>query len=280
MRGPVVVTGASGFIGLALVRRLAAAGVEVLAVSRRALPPELLPVARLVASYDETPGGAQLVHLAETSHIPTAEREGDVAAELRTALLARLAGRFDHVLYASSGAVYGDQLSTPRAPAEPVQPRSVYTRGKLACEGVVLGQGGTVARLGNAYGSPPPAGTIIADLLQAADRPGPLMLRALTPVRDYVHVDDVTSGLGALLRSARGGIFNVATGVGTSGAALARLVLELRGEPERLIVETAPQPRASTLVLDIGDTTRACGYVPRVTLRRGLELLIRGQEKA
>src|SRR4051794_33403107 len=98
----VVVTGASGFIGRALVAALSQLNVEVVAVSRRRCPTAATAEV-VVRDYSETPPGDILVHLAESNNQSTIEQIGD---HYVTDALARLEGmlakRYQRVVYASS----------------------------------------------------------------------------------------------------------------------------------------------------------------------------------
>ena len=267
----IVVTGASGFVGRSLVGHLARRGVDVLAVSRRGHC--FAPPARslVVDDYARLPAaGDVLVHLAESPH--AAQAEG--SAERSAAALRALAGRgFSRLVYASSGVVYGDRAETPRRPSDPLQGEGAYARAKREAEAVVAERGGVIARLGNVIGPEMHEGTVSSDILAQLDGEGPLLLRDLGPVRDYVWVDDVAEGLAGMALGRATGAFNLASGQGVSVAELARRACALAGRPDRAIVGRGA-PSRSHLTLDIGETTEAFGWRPRTALDEALRRLI------
>jgi nucleoside-diphosphate-sugar epimerase len=71
------------------------------------------------------------------------------------------------------------------------------------------------------------------------------------------------------------GVLNLATGVGTSIGDVVRVALEVAGEPAREIISTG-QARGTAIVADYSRTAQLCGWQPRVRLRDGLALLLRG----
>lgn len=275
----VAVTGASGFIGAALVRALSLLGHHVTAVSRTARDgsPEGLV---LLPDYRDTPPGEVLFHLGESASVADAEVRGDAGVRERAELCRALAGRFQRVVYVSSGVVYGDADERPRRPTDPVVPAGAYARGKLAAEAEVLARGGLVVRLANVYGPRMAPDTVVADVVRGARGPGPLRVRDTAPVRDFLWLQDCVDGLCALEAAGKGGVFNLGSGVGTPIGELARLALELCGGAARGVIASQPSARRSTLVLDIEDTTRACGFRPRVELRAGLSALLGVTEQA
>src|SRR5690349_15988366 len=104
---PIVVTGASGFIGGALTRALVRRGIPVIAVSRSAATTPDVENLRVV-DYRDTPcpAGAILVHLAEQATIPLANARGAAHVdEVRSLVAELLAKGFRRVVYASSGQI-------------------------------------------------------------------------------------------------------------------------------------------------------------------------------
>ncbi|MFE7634552.1 NAD-dependent epimerase/dehydratase family protein [Kitasatospora sp. NPDC058184] len=142
----VLLTGAAGFLGSALVRRLGSSPVHrVVALDRRPLPPGLaaLPsveavvgdvrdrtlLGRLAAEADVVVHGAAAL----PSH-PAAEiRSVDVDGTRTVLDAARRAGT-DRVLHISSTAVYGLPERTPTPETHPLVPVDPYNAAKIAAE--------------------------------------------------------------------------------------------------------------------------------------------------
>ncbi|MDZ5649105.1 NAD-dependent epimerase/dehydratase family protein [Nitrospirillum sp. BR 11828] len=122
----IVVTGATGFVGRALLPRLLAGGHEVVAVVRAPdtrLPAGVVaaPVGDIAGPVDWAPvlaGAEALIHLAGLAHqrhvTPTALRALNVTATVRLAEAAHAAG-LRRLVYVSSVKAQGDH-SPPAAP--------------------------------------------------------------------------------------------------------------------------------------------------------------------
>lgn len=268
----VVVTGASGFLGGAVVRALSArAGVRVEPVSRRSVPGAVR-----VAAYTEAPRGDVLVHLAEQADRAKACALGDrYEAETATTLAALLDGRYGRAIYASSAVLYGDASTEPHTADDPVCVNDSYTRSKRRGELAALASpGGIAVRVANVYGPGMSAANVMSRILGQIPGSGPVEVMDTTPVRDFVWIEDAAEAFAALAaRDGDGGVFNVGMGMGTSIGAVARLALALSGEGDRPIATTGT-PRPSTLIVDGSRTTERCGWRPRTTLADGLALLL------
>jgi UDP-glucose 4-epimerase len=272
----ITVTGASGFLGKALVEVLCARDIATQAIARRPVSVPRGGSSLCVRSYDETPEGTLLIHLAEERSIVGAEAAGERYRNGNAAVLAKLLARFDRVVYASSAAVYGDNKTHRRKSTEAVEPAGIYAQAKCAAEEQVLQAGGTVARLSNLYGAGMAPDTIIAEIVAQIPGSAPLTVRDGKPVRDFLWVDDAAAGMADLAQSALGGVFNLGTGIGTSIAAVARTALALTGQDARPVIETRPSHRASCLILDAEDTRAATGWAARTNLDEGLSRLLQG----
>ncbi|MCR4378753.1 MAG: NAD(P)-dependent oxidoreductase, partial [Rhodospirillales bacterium] len=121
---PVVVTGASGFLGRHIVTQLMAEKYKTIAVARGELH-FFPPIQNMhVKRYEDIdpPSGATLIHLAETNSTSSQE-DGAAAFALLENLIAKPFGR---IIFASSAAVYGDQNTCPNGTNEQVAPNNAY----------------------------------------------------------------------------------------------------------------------------------------------------------
>lgn len=265
----VLVTGADGFVGRWLVRRLLDDGREVYAAVRpvrggahaddgltpeeraavRWLPLELLD-ADSVRKCVDLPYDA-VVHLAAVASGTTAARDPGYAWAVNAAGTARLAAvlaeakrarRGDAVLlYVSTGEVYGVGPHAPRRETDPPAPCSPYAASKLGGEEAVLeawrrvGLRVVVAR---AFAHTGPGQDVrfvvpaFAQRLRFARRIGAPVVKVgnLEPVREFLHVKDVVDAYARLLvKGEPGEIYNVASGRGLSLDALLFKMAELAG---------------------------------------------------
>ena len=268
----VVVTGASGFLGRAVIRALAQhRGVVVRPVSRQAIAGAVR-----VGTYTQTPGGDVLIHLAEEADRAKVAALGPRYEGEAAGTVAQLLNRsYGRVIYGSSAVLYGDASSQPHMPDDAVYVTDDYTRLKRNTELAVLASpSGVVVRLSNVYGPGMSPANVITAILRQIPGSGPLVVMDTTPVRDFLWVDDAAEGFAALATAQTAqGIFNLATGIGTSIGETARLALDIAGESGREIVATG-SGQASTIIADCTRTAQQLGWHPRVRLRDGLALLL------
>jgi len=283
----VLVTGAGGMIGSAVVAALHTTGVRVHAhVGPAGFAGAPLPdgVARSwcdVLELGPSAAAAQaIVHLAGPPSVagsfadPTAYVRDHVlgtAAVLTAAPSARL-------VYVSSAEVYGRPVRNPVAEAATTWPLSPYGAAKLGAEALVrsLRPDATILRPFSVYGPASPPTSLLGRLLGQAVAEDAVRLRDLTPVRDYVHVDDVARAICRSLEVAAPGTFNVGSGLGTSVGTLARLVCSAAGRPDLPVLELGADRPADIheLIADPAHAADVLGWWPTMTLAEGAAAIV------
>lgn len=267
----IVVTGASGFLGGALIDCLAQRGLPALGVSRGHFP-DILHVQR----YEDTPSGDVLVHLAEASDRTYAQANAPNYEQNALSVLNTLQRKgFSRVIYASSAVLYGDEAKSPRKVSDVVYETDAYSRLKLASERMVLGRHGVVARLANLYGPGMAEANVLSTILRQIPQEGPIRIFDAAPVRDFLWVGDAARALADMVVGEACGIFNVGSGVGLSIHELAAEVLSAAGQAGRQVESTKLGKRFSRLVVDIAQTEAAFGWRPNVTLIEGIATLVK-----
>lgn len=272
----VVITGAAGFLGMALRNALLAfEQVEVLGVSRRPSP-ELLTV----PNYAETPNGDVLIHLAESSDRQIANSVGQVYEKAAINLLETLGKKgFKRIVYASSAVLYGDRNTSPCKENNPVYLTDSYTRIKHACEEWVVRHGGIVARLSNLYGPGMAERNVLSTILNQLPNSGPITVHDLTPVRDFLWIEDAARALAIMSTSQESDIFNIGSGVGCSILQLANSALEAAGQGGRAVLSKVESESRSYLVLNTEKASTQLGWTPHTTLQQGMVSLLNVNKK-
>lgn len=291
---PVVVTGAAGFIGSHLVRRLRADGHHVVGIDAfRGTATPAVGAARLAGLADDpgftlVPGdllelelpavlaGAHTVfHLAAR---PGARDSDDAAltrdnvdATAAVVLAAEAVGA--QLVLASSSSVYGQGgVAGPCREDQAVLPLSHYGRTKRGAELLVLTAEvrTVIVRFFTVYGPQQRTDMAFARFIAAAldGRPAPLY-QGVAVTRDYTYVGDAVEGLLAAWRRGVAPIYNISGGQVVDLVTAHGLIEALTGGEVRTVERPAP-PQPSTTHADLTLARRDLGYEPAVDLREGL----------
>jgi GDP-4-dehydro-6-deoxy-D-mannose reductase len=312
----VLVTGADGFVGGWLVRRLLEAGHHVVGAVRVGAGPstvlskddafrvqwvefDLLSAESIGALVEAKPDG--IVHLAAIASGAEARQDPGYAWTVNAAGTARLADAFGRaaaeanspprMVVVSTGEVYGQGSGVAHRETDPVVPCSPYAASKAGAEIAALEVarrsrlGVIVARAFPHTGPGQNARYVVPALafrLRAAARINAPAIKAgnLDPVRDLLDVRDVTAAYQALLeRGSPGEVYNVSSGAGVSLAEILDRLSRVIGH--RVIVEFEPTlGRANDIMHLVGNSDRlreATGWQPRITLEQTLKDVVDAQ---
>lgn len=209
-----------------------------------------------VTDYLETPAADLLIHLAEEPDRTKVNQFGKAYAQQAADTVRQMCVRAGRVIYASSGAVYGDEGNTPFTTDMPVHASDLYSRSKIGNECIVLDAGGAVLRLSNLYGLGMSPNNVFSDIMRQIPGTGALYVRDVKPVRDFLSVTDAARAFVLAAKTSCNDIMNVGSGIGTSIETLARLALQAVCEGHREIVATSSLSRRSFNVLDVSETQR------------------------
>jgi len=239
-------------------------------------------VSSLAAETDAIVNFAAETHVDRSLMDPFAFVETDVRG---TAVLCEAARKHGHEVFLliSTDEVYGDVREGRSTETDALKPRSPYSASKAGGEHIAqayaesFGLPLLVTRGSNNYGPHQYPEKLIPVLVTNAidDRPLPLYNDG-SAVRDYVFVEDHCRAIDQVLHEAPvGNVYNIGTGVETSGLQVAEAVLAIMGKPRSLIEFVADRPGHDyRYALDISRIT-AFGWEPQVELGEGLERTVR-----
>jgi len=289
---PILITGACGLIGTALIRRLTAAGREVVALDIVGPSQQIrldVTDSRAIAAAIE--GCAGIVHLAAVSGVVWGERDPVRCREVNVkgtrnilAAVARKESQSPWVLVASSREVYGQATEFPVRESAPFRPINAYARSKVDVEHMVAscrneGLRASTIRFSSVYGS----------VTDHADRVAPAFARLAAAgdtlhvdgsgtTLDFTHVEDVAAALHTaieLLSAGDGPLppLHLVSGRGITLPELAELAIMAAG---RGAVEVGP-PRSYDVSTFIGDPARAeqiLGWRASIGIEEGIYRLV------
>ena len=238
---------------------------------------------------DQLAGGVDaIVNFAAETHVdrslldPFAFVETDVRG---TAVLCVAARKHGHEVFllVSTDEVYGHVPEGRSREADPLRPRSPYSASKAGGEHIATAYSESfglpllVTRSSNNYGSHQYPEKLVPVLITNAIDGLPLPLyKDGSAVRDYLFVEDNCRAIDHVLHEAPiGSVFNVGTGVETTGLNVAEAVLDIMGKPRSMIDYVADRPGHDyRYALDIERIT-GLGWEPRVNLAEGLDRTVR-----
>jgi nucleoside-diphosphate-sugar epimerase len=309
----VLVTGGAGFIGSALVRRLAGSGtrVRVLDDGSRGVPRRLAGLegvelvsgdVRDTAVVERACEGVETVwHLAAVNGTEFFYSKPELVLDvgvggIRNVIAAAIAQGVSELFVASSSEVYQTPPSVPtdeRAPLsipDPLNPRYSYAGSKLISELLALNYGRAhfrrvvVFRPHNVYGPDmgwehviPQLSLKVRDLARSSPR-GTLRVPIQGDggdTRAFVHIDDAVGGLLCLAERAEHlAIYNVGTDVETRIGDLAVRIGTVLGRDVEIVPGPTPAGSTRRRCPDI-TKLRGLGFHPTVLLDDGLASTVR-----
>ena len=306
----LLIAGAAGFIGSNFVRHLRRTRpeVEITVLDRLTYAGNLANLAEfdggrgyrfvrgdicdaqvvdsLAAEADAIVNFAAETHVDRSLMDPFAFIETDVRG---TAVLCEAARKHGHAVFLliSTDEVYGDVREGRSKENDPFRPRSPYSASKAAAEHIATAYSESfglpllVTRSSNNYGSHQYPEKLVPVLITNAIDGLPLPLyKDGSAVRDYLFVEDNCRAIDHVLHEApTGSVYNVGTGVETTGLNVAEAVLDIMGKPRSLIEFVADRPGHDyRYALDTSRVTEL-GWEPQVTFAEGLERTVRWYEE-
>ena len=304
----VLVTGAGGFIGSHLTRRLVAEGAEVHALSdmvSSVYPTRLVDLRGKIIVHegnvaDRTAMEAiakevrpEIVfHLAAYTHVGKSWYRVDECVQSNiqgtvNLLLALEDTGYERFIYTGTSEIYGD-IDVPFQEDAKVNPISPYAVSKYAGERFCrmyqqgLGWPIVLVRPFNAYGPAQSPDRIIPETIVRAMRKQKLLLTTGRQTREFNFVEDIADGYVKLATTPgiEGELFNIGGGEEVTIRDVVEQIVDLLGHP----IEPqfgALEHRPNEIWRMYCDSTRArerLGWAPQHTLREGLAKTIEWYE--
>ena len=291
----VLVTGAAGFVGAAVAAELLERGHEVACLVRRPgqAGGELTWAKRakvILGDLADSSGWAAevkdwqpeaCVHAAwltdPATYLDSPANVWLLDASLRLLDLLGSAG-CRRAVFVGTCAEYDASVSRALDESSPLRPATLYASCKVALSllgarrAEEAGIGFAWARIFHPYGPRENRERLIPAAIRTLLQGRVFTSSHPEAKRDFIHVDDVASGLAALVEAGAAGAFNVSTGRPTSVRDVLDLLGALSGRPDLLSFGAQPRqgwdPESISGLPD--RLVAATGWQPRVELRDGL----------
>ena len=300
------VTGAAGFLGTALSNRLVEDGHEVIGLDNCSAgePQRLLPEVKFVRNdlnskeslWRLLKGVDIIYHLAAKVIVPDsllypAEYEKTNVGGTVTLLEAMHDVGNRKMVFASSGAIYGNQPVMPlREDMNPI-PESPYAVSKLAGElyirtiGQLWGLQAVCLRIFNCYG--PYQGfsfahsPVIPTFLRQCALHGTVVIHGDgSKTRDFVYVDDAVDAFAAAasLEDSDETVINVGSGQETSISSVLEIAQKITGVEPQVVHNPRRVGGANRMCADLTIAEKKLNYKPKISLEEGMRRTFEADE--
>lgn len=291
----VIVTGASGFIGLNLVRVLSGLGAEIMVIDR-IQPAERLPHVQFewadLRHLDKVYEADYLIHLAAITNAGFAERypldtfEVNVLGTVNLLNHVRIQKR---VLFPSTALIYKTS-DTPINEEAETDLSSVYALSKNVGEQVInfhcqrMGVGHTIVRFFNIFGPGQLPMYIVPQVLTQIRENHRIEIRNGAVMRDLLYVDDCIDAVLklAVTLSAEDSVFNIGSGHIVSISDIAKAAVEASGydDVEITDLEEKIEYSPAAIMADIEKVQSTINWFPKTNLKDGLKRMWDSMEYA
>lgn len=292
----VFITGVSGFIGQALARYFLSRGMTVTGLAHR---PTELPGCQVIvgevvhpSSYASLLSRARIViHLAAVTLGSQINANPIEAMKVAWRGMANVldcfrAGDGEHLLFFSSGKVYGIEAKQPVSEEQDLKPTTALGKTKVAAEDLMRYYADytkrqfTILRVFNAYGPGQRDGFLIPTILSQLSS-GIITLGDTKQQRDFIFIDDVVEAVGAALFDNQDSPYvnpnekvrtiNVGSGESHSPSEIVALLNEITGAKVSIHLDKM-RMRTNEADEERADVSRlmSLGWRPKVCLKDGL----------
>jgi len=281
----VLVTGAAGLIGRALANALREAGHTVLELNRA--DGDVADA----ATWAPLPAVDHVFHLAGRSYVPdswldpTGFIQANVTGTMRALDYCHATGA--RLVFASTS-IFGAPAHLPVREDDPVQPGNPYALSKFLAEracGFYASQANvavTIARFVNIFGPGQRAEFLIPTIVEQVRRRDTIRLKALSPRRDFLFLDDAVTALVHAMAPAAGlRIVNIGSGVSHSVREVADIIQAAAGTNLAIASEGDQRPNEIPDVrVDITRAKTLLGWTPRYSLAEGIARMLQMEDGA
>jgi UDP-glucose 4-epimerase len=301
-----LVTGAAGFIGSALAKKLVGAGhivytIDNLSTGYESNIPEGVHFIKGNVQNQESIAQLREIKMDAIFHI-AGQSSGEISFEnpvydlqtntQSTLLLLDYARKTgcSNFIYASTMSVYGDQDILPVKEEFHPNPKSFYAVGKLASENYLkifseFGINCTAIRLFNVYGPGQnmdnlKQGMISIFLAQALHEAKITVKGSTDRFRDFVYIDDVVDAFVKALECKEGyNVVNIASGVKTTVAQVLQCIEKEFDDRLEISIQGGTQGDQFGIYADNSKARQVLNWEPQVPFREGTQLMFHWAKK-
>ena len=283
----ILVTGARGFIGRALVHRLKAQGQDVVPVDSA----DGDIASRETLAKLEQENIAHIFHLAGKTFVPDSWDDPQAFCQtnvLGTINVLEFCRKSRIPITYASAYVYGHPDSLPIGESSAIRPSNPYALTKRLAEEVCEFYASsydlpvTTIRPFNVYGIGQTENFLIPEIIkQTLDDGEEIVVKDLAPRRDYVYLEDLVTALLATLDKPDGyRVYNIGAGVSLSVQEAIDTIQKIAGTNKKVVCDNAIRAnKLMDVVADISKAGKELGWHPRFSFHAGIENIIRSERE-
>lgn len=277
----ILVTGAGGFVGKALVRRLQGASYDVIQLSSKdgdiADPDTLKKISDVRLS--------RVFHLAAKTYVP--DSWSNPMAFYRTNILGtanvlELCKTARVPVTYVSAYLYGIPDRLPIAEDSPIRPNNPYALSKQSAERLcssyhtIHGIPVTVLRPFNAYGIGQNEKFLIPTVVKQALYEPAILVNDLAPKRDFIFLDDLVESLVRTLEGDKGyRVYNIGSGESYSVKEVIDIAQSIAQTRKAIVCQDKKRTsEIDNVVADISKAKLELNWCPRHSFHDGMEKII------
>lgn len=278
MKGRILVTGSSGFIGTNLLNRLKSNGYDVVTFD--------VEDGDIATAEFNFPKLDHVIHLASKTYVPASwENPLDfyrTNASGTTSILDLCRKQGCSLTYISSY-VYGTPQYLPVDETHPVAPVSPYNHSKLVAEDICrfyaeqFGIPVTILRPVNIFGPGQKESFLIPFIIQQAldSSIKTVEVMDLRPKRDFLYIDDFMDLITLTIGRKSYGVFNVGSGYSVSVQEIIETILKISGiNKPYLDKKIERKNEVWDVYVSVAKAKAELGWEPKTTFAEGIEKII------
>lgn len=281
----VLVTGANGYVGNRIVKKLSENGIDVKTLSLSGCDynfdiTDYSNFANFESNFDAIIHLAALILPHESFNRPFDYFKANTFGTLNILEFARKNN--SKVILASTSKIYGKENKPVfKESMLSLNPDSPYGTSKLLAEELcasyskVYKLSTIVLRLFNIYGPDQKADLLIPTILSQINNEEIMLKGNLNSKRDFIFVDDVAEAFFKALSSEKG-VFNIGTGKASSALDIIKFISEILGKEIKVSSKGVLEGSFETdeEIADVSKAKETLGWEAKISLKEGLNRIV------